>query len=706
MNDLRKIYFFARRNAAFISAVAGCVTLLMLTLGFILPKRYMAEAVVILDPRKTRVTDLEEVVSSLLPDTLAIRSDVTAIQSKTVANKVVDKLDLMKDPVLNPAVEGGGRGLLSQLFGSDEDGETASKRAEEERTIVVNNLLLGLDVVNDGRSYSINIDYRDVNPEKAARIANAFAEAYLENQIEVKYDTSEKATIWFNKRLEALQEEVRKAEKAVETFKEDNNLVGKGGDETLTQQQLGAINTQLLDARGELAQAEARYNSVKGRSLRQQESSSIAISSELIRGLKQQEAEVLRQEADMSKRYGRLHPTIVNIRNQLDSIRGKISDEVQKITASIENDYNVAKNKVTMLEKQLADVEGVTVSGNQSMVTLRQLQRQAAVTRTLYESFLSRSKQIVEQQGLQMADSRIVARADIPVEAYFPKKRMFLLLGIFLGGGLGTILAFGFEYLNRGVRSLGELEELCGINGLGVVPVADAPPGQPIGDYILEKPLSGYAESIRAIATAIHFSNVDAPHKIIMVTSSLPKEGKSCFATSLTRVIAQSGKKVLLIDADLRRPSVHSLLGLDITKPDLAMVLAHDAKLEDAIQRDTSGADVIVAHTKVPNPHDLLSSHQMELLLIAVREKYDIVIIDSPPIMAVADSAMMAKQVDTALFLVRWGSTTTESVAEGLKKLRLFNVKLAGAVLTQVDMNEQRKYGFGSYEKYKHYYQG
>jgi capsular exopolysaccharide synthesis family protein len=264
------------------------------------------------------------------------------------------------------------------------------------------------------------------------------------------------------------------------------------------------------------------------------------------------------------------------------------------------------------------------------------------------------------------------------------------------------------EYLDRGLRSLSAAEKLYGVPGLGIVPIAETSEGQLPSDYLLKKPLSIYAESIRSIRASIHFSNVDRPPKTVVVTSSFPNEGKTAFSISLARLLAKAGQKVILVDADMRRPRIHSILNLDKTKPDLAMVLAGDAPLANAIQKDISGADIIIASAKTLNPQDLLSSHQMEKLLATLREKYDMVIIDTPPVMAVADAALIGQKVDTTVYVVRWSATPREVVSEGLKQLAKFNIKIAGIVLSQVDLQDKRQYGYDDYSyyygQYKNYY--
>jgi succinoglycan biosynthesis transport protein ExoP len=704
MSDLREVWLFIQRNALLVGVITLGMAVFALVLSLILPPHYAGKAIVMLDPRKSNVTNLESVMSALPADHAAIRSEMDVIQSRAVANRVIDEVNLLRDSKFNPSMSV--TGWIGRLFASSKE-EAKAKREERDRTSVFLKLERALDVQNDGRSYSIVITYRDRNPERAAQIANSYADQYLVDQLEVKYEASQRATAWLAKRMESLRDEVRVAEKAVEDFKTANNLVNVG-DETITQKQLSTINSQLLQARAERSQADARLMSVKNLSDEQLATSSIVLSSPLIQKLREQEAEVRRKEADLSLRYGNRHPKMIDVRNELQGIKDKIGEEILKTTASLQNDLDIAENKTRTLEKEMGNIEIETGTGNQAMVTLRQLQREAAATRSLYEGFLNRSKQIAEQQDMQVADARIIARADVPRKPYFPNMWVFLILGTVLGAVTGFITALILEYLDRGIRALSFIEKNYGVPALGLVPLAETAEGQLPTDYILEKPLSAYAEALRSIRTAIHFSNVDNPPKVMVVTSSLPNEGKTVFAASFARMLAKAGNRILLIDADMRRPRLHSLLSLDKTKPDLAMVLAGDAPLSQALQKDASGADVIIARTKTPNPQDLLNSRQMEKLLAGVRQDYDMVIIDTPPVMAVSDSALASKLADCTVYVVRWASTPREVVSESLKQFANYNIKLTGVVLTQVDLQQQKQYGYGDYGyyygHYKNYY--
>jgi len=704
MADLREMWLMVCRRRKLILGCMAALAAVALLLAMVLPNQYKAETILMLDQRKTKVTDMEAVISGFAPDSTAINSELTIIQSRAVLDRVINKLDLLHNPDFNKSL-----GVMSWLRGVFGSKEISPDQEAKDRTRIAKLLTENLSAANTNRSYSIIISYSAGDPQVAAQVANAFADEYLVDQLEAKYDMTQRANMWLASRLDNMRDEVQKAERAVEAFKQANSLTSVG-EETITQQQLVAINTQLVAAKSEQTQATAKLGSVQEivKNKGNLSAASSVLSSPLIQKLQEQEAEVGRREAELSMRYGARHPTIINARAELRDIQAKINAEVDKIIEGMQNDVDIANAKVANLEQQLSKLEATTGTGNQAMVQLRQLQREAQSSRSLYEGFLNRYKQVAEQQDLQLPDARVIAKAVPPLKAYFPNKMLFIIIGLLAGGFIGLLTALVLEYFDQGFRGINEIERLTGVSGIGMVPALADLGDKGAEDYVLEKPLSAYAEALRTVRTAIHFSNVDAPPKVVMVTSSVPGEGKSTFCVSLARVLSKAGVKVLLIDADLRRPRVHSMLRLSKDGADLTKVLTGEATAASAIQRDISGADVIMARGKSPNPQDLLGSKQMQRLLDSLRPQYDMIIIDTPPVMAVADAAMVAAMADTSLYLVRWASTPREVVLQGVKHLASFHVKLAGVVLTQVDLEQQQGYGYGDYGyyygRYKDYY--
>lgn len=702
------VRLFNRRKHV-VLGIAVATTMFMVLLAFTLPPRYHGEAIVMLDTRKSNVTNVEQVISGLTADNGTVRSEMEIIGSRAMINRVVDKLGLMKDPAYNRALSTSVFSPSTWVKALSSDAAPQS-RGENVRTSVLDEVDSRLKTSNDGRSYAIKIGFNGNTPEEAARIANTFAELYLVDQLETKFEATERANKWLSDRLSKMREDLQASENAVAAFKKKNNLTEFSGT-TITTQQASQVNAQLIEARSLRAQAEARLRGAQSmaKSTGSVEASSDVLASQLIQRLREQESEVGRALAEMTNRYGARHPLIINKQEELRDLRGKIGNEVSKIVKGLANDVEIARAKERSLEEELERLQDQAGKGGQAEVVLKQLQREADANRTLYEGFLARFKQVNEQQNMQEADSRIIAKAEPPLQTSFPNKLLFLLIGVFGGLGLGVLTAFLIEYFDRGFRGMPQIEETLGLTALGMVPSLKGVTEKSPEDYILEKPLSSFSESLRTIRTGIHFSNVDHPPKIVMFTSALPSEGKSTVSMALARSLALTGNKIIVVEADLRRPRLRKALGGDAKKGDLTHLLSGKRTFGEVVQKDkVSGLDYLPAGTKVPNPQDLLGSQQMEKLLRFCAEHYDMVIVDTPPVLAVSDAAMIAKIADTSVFITRWGATPRDVAAQAVKLLRNYTDRIAGGVLTQVDLESHVKYGYGDigyyYGHYREYY--
>jgi polysaccharide biosynthesis transport protein len=702
------VRLFNRRKQV-ITGIAVATTIFMLLLAFTLPPRFYGEAIVMQDMRKSNVTNVEQVLSGLTADNSTVRSEIEVISSRTMISRVIDKLDLMQDPAYNRSL---GKSAFNPAAWLDalQAKPSADLQNAAIRTSVLDELERRLSVANDGRSYAIKIGFSANTPEQAALIANTFADLYLVDQLETKFEATERANKWLSERLGKMREEVQNAENAVAAYKKKNNLTDLSGA-TITTQQASQVNAQLIEARSMRAQAEARYRGAQGmaRSSGTVESAGDVLASQLIQRLREQESEVRRALAEMTNRYGTRHPLIINKREELRDLQGKIGEEVNKVVKGLANEVEVARAKEQSLNGELDKLQDQVGRGGQAEVTLKQLQREADANRTLYESFLARFKQVNEQQNMQEADSRVIARAEPPLKTSFPNKLLFLLIGVFGGIGLGIFIAFLIEYFDRGFRGMPQIEETLGLTALGMVPSLKGTTDKTPEDYILEKPLSSFSESLRTIRTGIHFSNVDHPPKIVMFTSALPSEGKSTVSMALARSLALTGNKIIVVEADLRRPRLRKALAGDTKKGDITHLLSGKRTFDEVVQKDkVSGLDYLPAGTKVPNPQDLLGSQQMEKLLRFCAEHYDMVIVDTPPVLAVSDAAMIAKIADTSVFVARWGSTPRDVAVQAVKLLRNYTDRIAGAILTQVDLEAHVKYGYGDigyyYGHYREYY--
>jgi capsular exopolysaccharide synthesis family protein len=578
--------------------------------------------------------------------------------------------------------------------------ETEDDPAHAELLAVARALTGHLDVFNDGRSYVLKISVESENPKLAATLANAYANAYLNAQLDAKYQAVQRANSWLNDHLSDLQAKVEASDSAVQQFAADHNLTQTAGT-NINSQQVSELNTQLVLASADLAQKEANLKQVKD-SLSTGGVSAAAqvLSSPLIQALREQESALITKEADLATRYKPEHPAMINIKAQERDLDLKIQSEINRIVQGMQGDVIAARAKVDSLNQSLNGLQ--SAPQNDAQVQLNQLQREADANRTLYENFLNRFKQTSAQEDIQEPDARIISEAMVPTAPSYPKK--VPLIGFALLGScmIGALAAFGMERLDVGFRTGEQFEKMVSVPVLGLEPALYS--GEVPHDVVVQRPVSSYSESIRSIRTALRYSDVDNPPKVVMVTSSLPDEGKTVFALSLARSVAKSGGKALLIDCDLRRPSIAKQFNVE-SKPGLLAFFDDGADKSKIISVDAeSGLHFIATPSGTPNPQDLLGSKHMKALIDVMRDRYDLIVLDTPPLLAVSDALVLSHAVDATIFLVRWAKTPRQVVLGALKSFRTLGGRLAGVVLSRVDMRQHATYGYGDPGYYYGYY--
>jgi succinoglycan biosynthesis transport protein ExoP len=721
--DLREVYQVLRRRKGIIIGCIAVVTALTAVAAFQITPRYTAESIVMLDTRKNQVADIQTVLSGLNADSAAVRSEIEVLKSPTLAEKVAKKLNLANDPVFSPRESASASFLVRwgvvdwfpegslELLGistAPPPAKSAEEQAQELLDRAALKLQKGLTVVNDGRSYVLKLRFESESPTLSSSIVDTYADLYMLEQLEAKYAAVRRANEWLNENLADLRGKVQVAERAVQLFKESNNLTESRGT-TVTAQQLTELNSQLVVAAGDRAQKEAALREVQSlvKSPSGLGSSSQVLASPLIQRLSEQESELRRKEAELATRYKPAHPAMLNIRAEITDLDRKMTEEVNKIARGLSNDLNVARAREAATQNTLKGLQQSTVLQSKSEVQLRELERDAEANRTLYENLLKRFKQTSTQEDIQQADARLIAYAKPPKAPSYPNKTLFVgsaALGSLL---LGILLAFVVERLDNGFRTSDQIEKQAGLPALGLVPAVKT--NRVPVEVIVDQPVAAYSEAIRSIRTALRFSDVDNPPKVVMVTSSLPAEGKTCFAASLARSVAASGGRALLIDCDLRHPSVGKLFGAkgDAVGPGLVALFTEGADTSKMVLIDEkSGMHFIPSRGGTSNPQDLLGSAQMSKFLKAMRMQYDVIVIDAPPVLAVSDALVLSHLADATLFLVRWERTPRAIAIGALKALRTQGGRVAGVVLSRVNVRRHAKYGYGDSAYYYGYYGG
>jgi succinoglycan biosynthesis transport protein ExoP len=686
---------------------------------------YKANSILQLDTNKENVIDLGSVLGGLAASTAAIDTEVRVMGSKSLLTKVAKKLKLAEDPEFNWTLVEKKPGLLAQIktqirswTGQKETKEVpyANLSAEEREAAilesVVQTLTYKVHISRIGTTYLINVDVTSVSPETAARIADAVADQYRVQQLDSKLEATRRATAWLSERVAGLRDEVEAKEQRVEEFRAETGLLSAQGA-TLTEQQIAYNTNQKSVLESQLSRVRARYQSMR----RQIDSGAgidaIAevLDSPVISSLKSQRAQILRRVAELETTLGPAHPELIGARNEAADIERQITAEVNRIATNLDSEFKVAQAQIDSINSNISQSTAQLRGNNINLVRLRELERDAETSRVLYEEFISRSKETREQDDLVQADANILSTASVPSRPSSPRKMLNLIIGGLLGGLIGGGLALLAEIFDMKISSAEDIERKLGVNSIGSVPLIRNTSLLPFSqinpaDFLVDNPLSAFSESIRYLRAAIAFSDIDSETKTVAVTSSLPDEGKTSLTLSLGRMSAMSGSRTLVIDGDFRRRQLTDAAGLS---PEIGFIehLFGAGQLADAICKDQRSMLDILPLTKSGHvPHDVFGTRAFDDLLARLRSMYDLILIDTGPLLLMAEARVVAGKVDKTILVIRWRRSLRSAVRQSLHLLKTFNADLLGITLNMVDLSRRRhhKDPGSTYKAYSKYY--
>lgn len=729
--DVGWLWQFIKRRFTLIATVVVIGTVLAAMVGLSRPVLYTATAEVVIDPTDTRAFGLDSETGVISADAAALETEMRVARSPDVAQAVIDRLGLERRMALELAAKREGGTTLApalqpfaQLFdlvpanilvatglASEVVQLEVMDTTEEARRAAQEYLDNNLSVRQSGRSRVFAVAFTAKHPTEAARVANAIADSYVNQSLARKLGGTTRASSYLETRLMELEEQLRTKEEEIKDYRAENKLMELQGG-SLSEMELAQLSSELINVRAEREDAEGRLSYL--RSLRANGSDALeavgeVLTSPLVAALVQEHIRLKRKEGELLATYGDRHPQVLGVRADLEGVVDQIGGEINRYIASLDNEISLLAARENAIREQMSRAGAENVELSQARIGLHELEREANALRDLYNTFLVRFTESREQRQVLEADARVIARADAPLHPSSPGVPLFAAVGFVASGMLGVLLALVRERLDRGLRTNRQIEQELGIACLGQVPFLKeiSKQRQKPHEYLLEKPRSGYAESIRSISTYLRMSNIDNPPKVIQVTSSIPSEGKSTFATSLATLLAKAGQSTLLIDLDFHHPSVARELGIE---PEQCLVdyMVGDAPLEKVIYGSDFGLTVLPVRRQAVDPSVLINSQRMHQLLEQVKVEYDYVIVDSPPVLLVSDPKATSELVDATILLVRWQETHLDKPQNSLKELDAVGARIAGAVLSQVDMKKQEQYGYagvGSYYKnYRKYY--
>lgn len=649
---------------------------------------YTTAARVVLETERDNVVNIESVVPQRQITFHGLNTEIQVLRASELMERVVAALSLEEDPEFNPALRAPepwkaaiGYERLRAMIGLDPEPRPVPPPAERARKIAAGILTskVAISILKD--TFIFNIKVTTEEPQKSATIANTIGELYVASQREMKFAAMDAAMTWLGTRVVELKAELEAAEAAIENFSSRTTLFG---EETLTinQQRLKGMRMRAREAIDAAVTLSSRVDLLA--SLRS--ALDFTILAEMVDEPRVAEAAgklALAQERDS---IAADDPRLDRFDAIFEPWLGGLRSDATRWQRQVESASRSVKDLETLVDAQTSD-----------LVALRQMEREAEATSLIYGSFLGRLKEITVQLGIQQADSRILSRAGVRGAPSHPKVPQELGKNGSIGLLVGFLLIVVRNALRRSVQTPEDLEAVAGYSVLGVIPDYRGRQPSKLLDRFVEQPNSGFAEAVRDLRTSIQLSNIDAAPKVIAITSSVSEEGKSILASTLALSNAMAGKKVLLIDSDLRRKVLRRYFLVD-AKLGLVSLLSGETTFEETVHHDKrTGLDFLFADDKKVTPVDFFGSQQFCDLISEMRDRYDLIFLDTPPVLAVSDARVIAQQADVVIYAVRWNSTTRRMIRTGLESLRQANVHAIGLALNKVDPKRMDLYGYYGY---------
>lgn len=714
--EIRQILRTLWRRRAVIVVTIATISLLGWWIISTLTPLYTAQATLLLEVDSNKLVNLRAISAGLTRDQARIRSELDILRSRELATMVAEQLRLIEDPEFNRLirppepnllVKSGALTLLPEELRRQIEARLVEKppapgsfTEETARLVTVGALLRSYEVYNDGKSYTVQLSFRSKDAQKAATIVNTFANVYLTSQVQQKYDATDRGAAWLQRKIEELREGVVRSERAVQDYREKNNLVDVGGN-TLLNAQLATLSGKLVAAQAQRAEAEAAIQGLR-RFAQGDDRGVVAArvaASPLVRDLRSQEAMLLRKIAELRTELGPRHPDVTNANSELTEVRQRLKEEVERTVAELESQVQVARNQERQLQSQLDQLATASLKSDRESIELRQLINETDSAQSLFKAFLDASGRATAQVGTNDPDARIVASAVPPLGPSYPDRPLLQALTLLAALVISLSLVVVLEFMDNSYRNPIEIERRFRAPVLGIMPRmrrrlfkgAKHPSIEAVN-----RPRSEVAEAVRHIHMTLLYSGAARRPKVVLVTSAVPNEGKTSFAVSLARLVAIGKAKVLLIECDLRRPSVSGHLG-SCGANDLAEILRTQAQPNAAASHcvdEKTGLHYIGATSTPPLPAELLASPPMRYLIETAAREYDLVVLDSPPVSLVSDALILSQMADATILALEWGRTPRELVDTAIKKLRAVGAPFAGIVLSKVNTRRYAAYGF------------
>ncbi|MCB4358678.1 GumC family protein [Quatrionicoccus australiensis] len=705
--DILEYWRTIQKRKGQILAFGVIFAVLAAAIVFAMTPIYRATATLMIEAGKAKVVTIDDVYSGASQNREYFQTQVEIIKSREVAIKAIKKAELWNSEEFDPRPDADSMltGLLVSVGLKDDP--AGIEWNDDTLAEAIYPVFVKRVVIEPVRlSQLAKISFDSSSAALSARVANGLALAYIESDMDARYKVTQQASNWIQDRLASLRVSLEESERMLQQYREKAGIVDvKSVGQSGVGQQMIEVTSRLVEARLRRAEAENAYNQIKSaKKTGDLTSLPAVIRNPIVADALRQESQAERRLAELTQRYGTEHPKYMQAEGELKSARENLQRQVDTVVASITQEYEVNKGTERTLEGQMASARGGVQDINRKEFELTVLEREVESNRQIFDMFVKRAKETSISSDLQTPVARVVDMAVVPDRPVKPQKLQIILISFILGVFIATLAALVLERLDNTLKTSDDVETKLKTPLLTALPLLtdDEVARESTARIFIDNPKCLYSEAIRTARTGVLLSALDVPKRLLLITSSLPGEGKTTFSINLAMAHAHT-KKTLLIDADMRRPAISKGLGLQPGAMGLSNLVSGTAKLEDCLQHlDGSSLDIMPSGSIPPNPVELLLSQKFKDTLDHLMEVYDVVIIDSPPVELVSDALVISPMATGVIYVSRANSTPWQLARRGLQRIRRAEGQLLGVVLNRLDFAQAEKY-YGEYSGYGKY---
>ena len=699
------IEILRKRKWIIISTLVLSVATVLIASLMMTPE-YKAEITLEISPDNPKITTFQDVVELDAPQAEYYETQYKLIKSKTLADQVSRELQLSKNPEFDPDKKGGGLSLIAffrNIFTQEKPADP-KKAAADQKTRdrkITDEFLKRVSIEPDRKSRLVKVSFLSSDPEFSAAAINTLGDKYIEWLLERKLDATKSARKFLEKQLSQVKANLERAEEDLNAFSKSADIISLDTNLNLTYKQLAELNEALAQSENERLAKEAYYEEIKNGNYQYLPQ---VVNDEPIQKLNEEYVKTKAEYDNLNVIYGPNYPDIKQLGAKLASIKSDMQERVNGIAESINKDYESALRKENIMKKRTEEQRQRASVLNDKAIQYKILDREVETNKSIYQNLLQRVKETEVTSGIKATNIQIVDYAASPLLPYSPNIPLNLLIAVLVGLTAGVFLAFVTEHFDKTIKDEDEIKKLFSIPFLGGVPLVS---GQETGSGQIEKithtnPMSVISESFRVIRTSVLFASPDHRPKSMLVTSSQPLEGKTTCTSNLAISFSQSGLRVVLVDADMRRPRLSRIYrnGGSSNGSGLSTYLIGKYTLEDTVKgTEIDNLSVIMSGPIPPNPAELLGSERMRELIQTLEEQYDVVLFDAPPLLGFADSQLLARAVDGVLIVTSTGITQRKTLQLSIEELRKVHGRIIGAVINRLESRSSRY-------RYHNYYYG